>query len=297
MLAVTAASLPFVYLSLEVPKLIINQAINAQDMPHALLGFEVNQISYLFLLSSVFLGLVALNGGFTYFIDTYRSVLGERMLRRLRYDLYTRMLRFPLPHFKRVSRGELVPTITAETEPLGGFIGHAFVLPVLEGGRLLTYLLFVFNQDLVLGVAATAIYPLQIYVIPKLQRQINAFAKQRVLAVRDLAARVGDSIAGITEIHAHDTSRYERADVTHRLGSIFRIRLRIYRKKFFIKFLNNFLAQVAPFFFYSAGGYFVIKGELSLGALIASLAAYKDLASPWKELLKYYQVKEDARLK
>ncbi|MGI9301674.1 MAG: ABC transporter transmembrane domain-containing protein [Gammaproteobacteria bacterium] len=297
LLAVTAASLPFVYLSLEVPKLIINQAISAKEMPHAVLGLEVDQISYLFLLSCIFLGLVALNGGFTYFIDTYRSILGERLLRRLRSDLYSRMLRFPLPHFKQVSKAELVPVITQETEPLGGFIGHALVLPVLEGGRLCTYLLFIFHQDLVLGVAAMAIYPLQIYVVPKLQRQVNALARQRVLAVRDLAAGIGDSIAGATEIHAHDTSRYERATVTRRLGSIFDVRLRIFKKKFFIKFLNNFLAQLAPFFFYSAGGYFVIRGELSLGALIAALAAYKDLASPWKELLKYYQIKEDTRLK
>jgi ABC-type multidrug transport system ATPase subunit len=41
----------------------------------------------------------------------------------------------------------------------------------------------------------------------------------------------------------------------------------------------------------------VIRGSLSFGALVAILAAYKDLASPWKELLGYYQNKEDARVK
>ncbi|MEM8663945.1 MAG: ATP-binding cassette domain-containing protein, partial [Pseudomonadota bacterium] len=41
--------------------------------------------------------------------------------------------------------------------------------------------------------------------------------------------------------------------------------------------------------FYSVGGYLVIEGSLSFGALVAVLAAYKDLASPWKELLNWYQ--------
>ena len=41
----------------------------------------------------------------------------------------------------------------------------------------------------------------------------------------------------------------------------------------------------------------MIKGELSLGAVVAVLAAYKDLSAPWKELLAYYQQKEDARIK
>ena len=74
-------------------------------------------------------------------------------------------------------------------------------------------------------------------------------------------------------------------------------RFDIYKRKFFIKFLNNFLGQLTPFFFYSIGGYFVIKGELTLGALVAVLAAYKDLASPWRELLKFYQITEDVRVK
>ncbi|HER26551.1 MAG TPA: ABC transporter ATP-binding protein, partial [Rhodospirillales bacterium] len=82
-----------------------------------------------------------------------------------------------------------------------------------------------------------------------------------------------------------------------RLGTINRIRLDIFRKKFFIKFLNNFLAQLTPFFFYSIGGYLVIGGSMSIGALVAVLAAYKDLSAPWKELLKYYQTMEDSRIK
>ena len=56
-------------------------------------------------------------------------------------------------------------------------------------------------------------------------------------------------------------------------------------------------AQVTPFFFYSIGGYLVIQQELTLGALVAALAAYKDLSAPWKELLNYYQIMEDARIK
>ncbi len=297
LLVVTALSMPFVYFSLEVPKIIINEAIGGQGMPQAVLGFEFTQITYLFALCGLFLFLVLINGGFKYFLNVYRGVLGERMLRRMRYQLYSRLLRFPLPHFKRVSSGEIIPMITAETEPLGGFIGEAFSLPAFQGGLLLTYLFFIFNQDPFLGAAAVATYPLQMYVIPKLQRRVNRLAKQRVLAARQLAARIGDSVSGIAEIHANDTTHYERADISARLGHIFHIRYHIYRKKFFIKFLNNFLAQITPFFFYSAGGYFVIMGELSLGALVAVLAAYKDLADPWKELLKYYETKEDVRVK
>ncbi len=289
--------MPIVYASLEIPKIIINSAIGGQGIPDDIFGFETDQIDYLLILSFLFLALILLSGILKYVTNVYRGVVGERMLRRIRFDLFSRILRFPSKRFKQVSQGEILPMVTAETEPLGGFIGDAFALPAFQGGLLLTYLFFIFNQDVVLGLAAIMLYPPQLYIIPKLQKRVNELVKQRVEAVRSLSDRVGESISGISDIHINDTSHYEKAHVATKLSGIFNIRFQIYKKKFFIKFLNNFLGQLTPFFFYSVGGYFVIKGELTLGALVAVLAAYKDLATPWRELLKFYQITEDIRVK
>jgi ABC-type multidrug transport system fused ATPase/permease subunit len=156
---------------------------------------------------------------------------------------------------------------------------------------------FIFNQNPWLGLAAVALYPPQVYLIPRLQRKINALAKERVLTARALSDRIGESVAGAAEIRSNHTFHLEGADISDRLGTIYGIRVDIFKRKFFVKFLNNFLAQVTPFFFYSVGGYFVIKGELSLGALVAVLGAYKDILNPWKELLAWYSTKEDVRIK
>ena len=148
-----------------------------------------------------------------------------------------------------------------------------------------------------MGLAAIALYPPQMYLIPKLQKKVNDLSRQRVQSVRELAGRVGETVDATAEIRLNAAGYRERADISYRLGKIFYIRNEIYRRKFFIKFLNNFLGQLTPFFFYSIGGYLVLKGSLSLGALVAVLAAYKDIAPPWKELLKFYQITEDIRVK
>ncbi len=293
----TVASMPLVYYSLEIPKLIINKAIGGGGGFFTVFDYDLTQIEYLLLLSLVFLAMVIINGAMKYVINVYRGVLGERMLRRFRYTLYSRILRFPLPHFKNLSAGEIIPMVTAETEPLGGFIGDSIALPAMQGGLLLTYLSFIFVQDFWLGLAAIALYPPQIYLIPRLQHKVNQLSKERVQNVRKLADRIGESVAGIADIHANDTGHFERADISRRLGTVFLIRNEIYRRKFFIKFLNNFLAQLTPFFFYSIGGYLVLQNQLSLGALVAVLAAYKDISPPWKELLKFYQITEDVKVK
>jgi len=299
LLLMIIASYPFYYFSLDLPKTIINEAIGGgfADFPKSVLGYDLEQINYLLALCIAFLCLVLINGGFKYFINVYRGVVGERMLRRLRYLLIDRVMRFPLAHFRNISEGEIVSMVSAETEPLGGFVGDSISLPAFQGGMLITALIFMFVQDPILGIAAIVFYPLQAWGIPKLQRRVNLLNKERVQQVRKLSERISEVVAGSAEIHAHDTGQYERADFSNRLGNIFDIRYQVYRKKFFIKFLNNFLAQVTPFFFYSIGGYLVITGDLSIGALVAVLAAYKDLAPPWKELLNYYQRMEDAKIK
>ncbi|MBT3558952.1 MAG: cyclic nucleotide-binding domain-containing protein [Rhodospirillales bacterium] len=297
LLLVTMLSFPFYYYSLDLPKTIINDAIGGSAFPTDVLGYELGQIDYLLSLSFAFLALVLINGGFKYFLNVYRGVVGERMLRRFRYQLVNQVLRFPLPHFRNISEGEIVSMVTAETEPLGGFMAESLSLPAFQGGMLITALIFMFVQDPILGIAAIALYPVQGWVIPKLQRKVNLLNKERIQNVRKLSERINEMVAGSAEIHAHDTSQYEMSDFSTRLGKIFDIRFQVYRKKFFIKFVNNFLAQVTPFFFYSIGGYLVITGDLSIGALVAILAAYKDLSPPWKELLNFYQRMEDCRIK
>lgn len=297
LLLLTLVSFPFLYLSLELPKIIINDAIDGTGFPRQFFGVELEQIPYLMVLCFIFLAMVLINGGLKFANNVYRGTVGERMLRRLRYQLYQHVLRFPLPQFRRMSQGELVSMITAETEPLGGYIGDSVALPAFQGGTLLTLLAFMFIQDPALGLAAVALYPVQIYLIPKLQKRVNALKAERTRRVRKLSERIGEVVGGIKEVHTHDTSQYELAEFSSRVGEIFHIRYRIYLGKFFIKFINNFIAQVTPFFFFSIGGWLVIRGDISFGALVAVLAAYKDLSSPWKELLNFYQIKEDARIK
>jgi putative ABC transport system ATP-binding protein len=297
LVAVTLLSFPFLYYSLELPKVIINQAIAGKQFPVEILGYSFEQIPYLVLLCTVFLGFVVINGAFKYHLNVRKGRVGERMLRRLRYALFERVLRFPRHHSDRTATGQIIAMLTAELEPVGGFIGDSLALPVMQAGTLLTIFVFMFVQNPLLGAAAIALYPIQAYVIPKLQRRIRELGRQRVRKVRTLSDRIGESIAAQVEIRTNSGAPHQLADISRRLGEIYDIRFEIYNRKFFVKFLNNFLNQLTPFFFFLIGGYFVIMGELSFGALVAVLAAYKDLSSPWKELLDFYQQKEDSRIK
>ncbi|HLI12910.1 MAG TPA: ABC transporter ATP-binding protein [Alphaproteobacteria bacterium] len=297
LVVLTVASFPILYYSLELPKTIINHAIGGRHFPQTILGVAFDQVTYLLILCGVYLALVVTNGLFKFYINVRKGRLGERMLRNLRYDLYQRTLRFPLQQFSRSSGGQIITMMTAELEPVAGFIGDAFALPIFQGGTLLTILVFMFVQNPLLGAAAVALYPVQGYVIPKLQRKVRELGRLRIRKIRGLADRLAESIAARVDIRVNDDAPYQLAEISGRLEQIYEIRYESYYRKFFARFLSNFLTQLTPFFFYALGGYFVIVGDLSFGALVAVLAAYKDMSDPWKELLDFYQDQQDVAIK
>lgn len=296
---------PIQYVSLELPKLIIDDAIGAEGKgpyPIHLLGFiefeiQAPQLTFLWILCGAYLFFVVSNNALKYYINVYIGRLAERMLRRMRYELFQRILCFPTGHFRRSSPSEIIPMVTQELEPVGGFAGVAFSEPIYKGGMLLVLLGFMVAQDVILGLAALSLFPFQAWLIPKLQMRVNRLNKKRVREVRRLADQIGETVAAVSEIRANDAIRHERARFTARLAKIYWIRYDIYLQKYLIKFINNFIDKLTPFFFFAIGGWLVLRGDVTIGALTGVLLAYKDVSTPWKELLAWYQQKEDARIK
>ncbi|MGB7242145.1 MAG: ABC transporter transmembrane domain-containing protein [Sulfitobacter sp.] len=297
LLVVTLATFPLLYVSLELPKRIINDAIGGSGNEVTILGVTLTQIEFLVILCVGFLLAVLASGLIKMRLNTMKGVLAERLLRRFRFQLLTRLLRFPRPYFRTTSQGELVSMVTSEAEPMGGLMGDMLSQPVFQAGQMATILVFLFAQSFWFGLASVALIPLQAWIIPKLQRQINQLNKSRIQEVRKLAADIGETAVGVSDIRTNGGMRHRMSLFSNRLGNLFGIRFEIYQKKFFMKFLNNFINQLTPFFFYLVGGYLAITGQITVGALVAALAAYKDLSSPWKELLSYYNQTQDMALR
>ncbi|HEX6959068.1 MAG TPA: ABC transporter ATP-binding protein [Ferrovibrio sp.] len=290
------------YYYLSMPKAIVNQGIQGRDIsfPVDLFGLgwvQLDHASYLLALCFGFLALVLVQQAFKYAINFFQGITGERMLRRLRYELYAQILRFPLPTFRRTSQGEIIPMVIAEVEPIGGFIGESFALPIFQGGMLLVIFTFLVIQNPIMALAAVSLYPIQFYFVPRMQAKVRALGRERIKNQRRLSDRISETIGGITEVHTHDGANRMLAEFSRRLGVSYWIRVEIFQRKFMIKFLNNFIQQLGPFFFYSIGGYLAIKGTLDVGTVVAAVSAHKEMAAPWRELLNHYQTREDVKQK
>ncbi len=277
-------ALPLLYVTLEIPKHIINHAIGSDDFPIQVLGIEAEQIEFLFGLCLLYLLAILLGGSIKYSLNLSKGLLAEAVLRRLRVKVYR------VWHKRERENGhsQIIPVIVQEVEAIAGFAGDIIVLPVFQGGTFITILTFLFVQDPLLGAAAISLLPLQLIVIPRMQKKVNQLGRERMQEVRSLGQTIGEQPAA-------SYSRTVRA--LRSIRNLQRIRIEIFRRKFLMKGLYNFATHLTPFFFYTIGGYLVIEQKLTFGALVAALAAHKDFSAPLKELFKYYQTSEDVRIR
>ena len=149
-LLLIVVSLPFYWVSLEIPKRIVNEALQGRAfqggketvplatvtpwLPEWLTGpVPLDRLEFLFVLSGLYLLLVLVNGWFKYEVNLRKGILGERMLRRLRYELVALFLRFRPEAARSAKPAEIASMVKDEVEPIGGFIGDAFIQPAFLG--------------------------------------------------------------------------------------------------------------------------------------------------------------------
>jgi putative ABC transport system ATP-binding protein len=314
-------SLPFYFASLDVPKTIVNEALQGRafaqgnstavlfrlelsmpawtgtDKVQLLPGIELERLSFLLTLCGLFLALVLINGAFKFIINTRKGILGEQMLRRLRYDLFARLLRFRPEDIRAVKPAEAASMIKDEVEAIGDFSGDAFIQPFFLGAQALTALTFIMVQNVGLGAIALVVVLIQAVLIPRLRRRLITLGVERQIESRRLAGRIGAVVEAAPAIHTHGAAAYSRAGIDNQLAKLLGIRINLFKRKFAVKYLNNLLAQVTPFFFYSFGGYLALRGSLDLGQLLAVIVAYRDLPPPIKELIDWDQQRTDITVK
>ncbi len=319
-LGIILLSLPFYFASFDIPKRIINEALQGKAFSQAgatvrflelslplpdfmggsiplFDGFVVSQLGLLWGLSGVFLVLVIINGAFKYYVNVMKGVLGERLLRRMRFVLVDQYLRFRPEDIRGVKPSEAASIIKDEVDPIGGFSGDAFILPAFLLMQALTALIFILVQSFWLGLVAFAVVLIQAVVIPILRREQLRLTQLRQIESRKLAGQVGEIVETVPAIQVSGSGTYARAEIGARLATLFDIRVQLFKRKFSVKYLNNLLAQVTPFFFYAIGGYLALTDTLNIGQLVAAIAAYKELPPPIKDLIDWDQSRADVTVK
>jgi ABC-type multidrug transport system fused ATPase/permease subunit len=282
LLLVIAASIFFRVIPLELQKRIINTAIALKDAERLLLY------------CGLYIGAVILFSSLKYAINMLQGYIGQKILVGMRDELYQHILRLPLQFFRETQPGTVMTSLMGELGAVGAFLGNALAIPITSALTLLTFSGYMFFLDPELALISIAVYPIEIILIPLLQKRFNRLNATRVDESRSMSNVINEAISGVHEIQGNASYRLETDKLRIFNNRLFSLAKQMYLYKFGIKFLNNFFQDLGPFLLFLVGGYLTIQGQLTLGALVAFLSAFEKIYDPVKELIAYYEDYQDA---
>lgn len=249
----------------------------------------------LVLLGSIYLVVLLVQGGLKYVTNLLKGRIQETVARDLRRRTLERETTLPRaagsPCVDSINAGTVASMLTAESEHIGEFASSCLSTPLLQATTItwvLAYLIWV--EPLIAGLAVV-IYAPQIFLVPRIQHSINRLARRRTKVMRKLGYEAVD-IAN----SAGDDLQRPRARAGIFIDLVFRIRMFIYRQKYFLTFLGNFLDSLGILVVLMVGGYMVIHGQTNVSTLVVFMSGFQKISDPWDQLIQFYRSVSNARV-
>ncbi|MFP4394375.1 MAG: ABC transporter ATP-binding protein [Anaerolineales bacterium] len=229
------------------------------------------------------------------FIDSYlRHVLGARFILDLRVSLYGHLQRLSLSFFEDTSTGELMSRVTNDVDALEKFIIHGVTLTTVDLLRLLgaTGVLFALEWRLALVVLLPL--PVIVGILRVFNQRVRPIYRQARDRLGDINARLQDNLTGIRVIQVFNQESLELNQFHSTSSRYYEDRVRsVWAWSTFFSALH-FFAALGNVLIFGAGAWLVVRGEITLGTLIAFLAYITSFYEPLRRLTEVDNIIQQA---
>jgi ATP-binding cassette, subfamily B, multidrug efflux pump len=239
-------------------------------------------------------GLLLVQFAAAYGETVFTSVLGQRVMRDLRAELFARLQRLPIAYFDRTPVGRLVTRVTSDVESLNELftsgvvagLGDLFTLAAISAVMLVVDWRLAMASFLVIPFVFLASRVFQASVrtgyreIRARLAQLNAFLNERLTGVRVVQLYGQEA----TEIARFDTLNAAHLDVHLKSITIYALYFPV------IEFLTTFaLASLLV-----TSGFRVGSGALTVGTVAAFLQLVRRFFQPLQDLSEKYNILQQA---
>ena len=226
------------------------------------------------------LGLTLFKGALTFVQGRWSEVASQSVAYDLRNAIHHKLASLSFAYHDRAETGQLLSRAIQDVERIRFLTGRA-TLRLVEGGTLLvgTLLVLVWMNP-ALGLLAMATMPILVYVAFRLGRRYRPLSLeiQRQLAV--LTTRLEQNLRGarVVKAFAQEDAEIERFEQENKQW--FRLSAEAVRLRAFNIPLMNLIASIGTVFVVWYGGSLVIRGQLTLGELVAFWTYLGQLVQP-----------------
>lgn len=244
---------------------------------------------------SIGIVVVFLIRGIFYFGQSYLvSYVGQRVVIDIRGQLYRKFQRLPLAYYDKHRTGEMMSYISNDVAALQNAMVDKLIELITEISVFIGSLGMMFYLDWKLSLLTFA-------VVPMVGQAMNIFGKKLKKSgtmiqerMADMTAMLQESLSAVRVVKSfvredHEIKRYDQENERNFEAAMLNIRL--------MSMLTptvEFLAALAVTVIVWFGGYEVVEGRITAGALVAFLTYAVNLANPVKRISRAFGTMQQA---
>ena len=273
--AVTVSAAAFAAIFELLPPFLIRAAID-----RCVLGEEGNLI---WLWAAGLLAVSLLQGGVDFLRLYLTALLGQKIVFRIRNDLFTHLNRLSFSFFDRARTGDLMSRVTSDTDVLSMFFGRAGIIVLTNALFLIGVMVVLFSWNWILGLVYAAMLPVIVVAIRIYARKVRPAMGRVRKTLGLLGSTLQGTLAGIMVVKVfgrdkYEEKRFDRSSSKNLSAGVEAAKI----QSLWMPFMNVFMGIGTGLILW-VGGYGVIRGGISLGTLIAFITYISMLLRPVRQ--------------
>ncbi|MGC4065620.1 MAG: ABC transporter ATP-binding protein [Polyangiaceae bacterium] len=242
---------------------LVDHVILAKGMPQPV------KIRCLLLGAALMAGVFLSNAALGYWRSIRHQLLVSKLQIGLRTKLFARMLRLPLPDLQNLRTGGLLSRLSGDVDQTATLVQQGFLSPILAVIRLLTTLTIIFSLDARIAttifVGMPPVLVLQGFWARKMRGVWRSIGQDR----QEIDGRVNEGLSGIRVVRGFRKEAREEAAHIVGLHTVARKQLLATRTQRILGTIWDLVLPLTQVAIVCYGGYLVVKGETTLGTMIA----------------------------
>lgn len=219
---------------------------------------------------------------------------GQRVMYDMRQEIFAHILRLPLKFFDRAPVGRLVTRVTSDVQAINEMFTSMLVNLFRDAFLVLGILIVIFRMEWRLALAIFSFFPVIVFAAWQFRNRVRAAYREVRKQIARMNAYLQESISGmrIIQVFVQELKANERFDGINQAKYAADMRQLITFAVFrpLMSFLSSFAIALVIWY----GGFNVLRGSLSLGALTAFIQYVRMVFEPVLRLSEGYNVLQAA---
>lgn len=237
----------------------------------------------LYLVPGAVILLALLAGSAGYVEAVSMEVIGHRMTANLQTSMYGRMIGADLQFFHDNSVGRLISRFVNDANLLRHSVAKALTGLVKDSLMVAFLLAVLFVNNWFLALLTVVVFPAALYPIVRIGRRMRKISRSTQIETGELTTLLDETFQGARHVKAYTMEARETGRAAAAIETIFGLARKAARVQAISRPLMETLGGIALALAIFYGGFLVIEGSMTAGALgsfmAALIAAYKPMKS------------------